>query len=100
VGASGRSNDEQEADALDRDAFVTTMVAGIAGGAAARPDASGDDLVAYQGNGKIYVINAGGGGRRPLISSAADTPFAWSPEIGTPTRSLGVRSERVVRLPA
>jgi Tol biopolymer transport system component len=60
--------------------FVVVMVAAIAGGAAARPSASTDELIAYQGNGKIYLINPDGTGRRPIISNAGDLPFAWSPD--------------------
>ena len=40
----------------------------------------GDELIAYQGNGKIYVINADGSDRRPIISNAGDISFAWSPD--------------------
>jgi Tol biopolymer transport system component len=60
--------------------FVVVMVAAIAGGAAARPSAPGDELIAYQGNGKIYVIDPDGTGRQSIISGAVALGFAWSPD--------------------
>ena len=59
---------------------VAMVIVGMAGGATARPAAPNDGLIAYQGNEKIYVINADGSGRRPIITNAGDAPFAWSPD--------------------
>lgn len=58
---------------------AAVAVAGSAGGSAAQPPASG--LLAYAGNGKIYLINADGTGRRPIISGVRNArDFSWSPD--------------------
>jgi len=56
------------------------VIAAAAGGAAAERSVSGSDVIAYQGNGKIYLINVDGSGRRPIASGAADRELAWSPD--------------------
>jgi Tol biopolymer transport system component len=56
------------------------LVAGAAGGSAAQPSPYADELIAYQGNGKIYLIGVDGRGRHPLVSGASDQGLAWSPD--------------------
>ena len=70
--------------------FVLVMVAAIAGGAAAQPSASGDELIAYQGNGKIYVINPDGTGRRPIISGLLTYRSPGRPMPSTSRSRLGM----------
>jgi Tol biopolymer transport system component len=62
-------------------AIAVVAVSGIVGDATARSSASGDDVIAYQGNGKVYLINADGTDRRALISGAAKAgDVSWSPD--------------------
>jgi Tol biopolymer transport system component len=61
-------------------AVVALVVAVGAGGAAGRPAASDDAVIAYQGAGTIYLIHADGTDRRPLVSGSSDLPLAWSPD--------------------
>jgi Tol biopolymer transport system component len=56
------------------------LVAGVAGGGAAQTSPYAEELIAYQGNGRIYLIGADGSGRRPLVSGASDLGLAWSPD--------------------
>jgi len=59
---------------------AAVAVAGIAGGAAAQSSSLGDQLIAYLKHGRIYLTNADGTERRPVLSGVANDSFSWSPD--------------------